>query len=120
MWNTKNVVPLNYDTRNRDYHILGIDENQYKEELKKISKGYPENHHLNKNIKFYPDKCLHPEESIDIYQKYGGERVDSYEFEIFKLAATFYLTVTQRASLKEMVTEFLDLIKAHLNKSLQA
>ena len=120
LWNTKNIVLLNYDTRNRDYHILGLDENKYKEELKKIAKGYPENHYLNKNIRFYPDKCLHPEESIDIYQKYGGERVDSCEFEIFKLAATFYLTVTQRAQLKEMMIEFLDLIKDYLNKSLQA
>jgi len=75
---------------------------------------------LNKNIRFYPEKHLHPSESCDIYQKYGGELVDAYEFEIFKLAATFYLTVTQRAALKEMVTEFLDLIKAHLNKNINA
>lgn len=120
LWNTNNVVPLNYDTRNRDYHILGIDENEYKEELKRASSGYPEGHYLNKNIRFYPEKHLHPSESCDIYQKYGGELVDAYEFEIFKLAATFYLTVTQRAALKEMVTEFLDLIKAHLNKNINA
>ena len=96
LWNTNNVVPLNYDTRNRDYHILGIDENEYKEELKRASSGYPEGHYLNKNIRFYPEKHLHPSESCDIYQKYGGELVDAYEFEIFKLAATFYLTVTNR------------------------
>jgi len=120
LWNTRNIVLINYDTRNRDYHIVGIDENQYKEEVKKISSNYVGSYSANKNIRFYPEKCLLPEESLDIYQKYGGERVDAYEFEFFKQAATFYLTVTQRASMRELAPEFLDLIKAHLNKSLQA
>lgn len=113
LWNTKNIVPLNCDSRNSGPHALGVDENQKRD-------VHAENMHLSKNIRFYPDKHLHPEELGDIYEKYGKEQVDAYEFEIFKLSATFYLTVTQRAALKEMVTEFLDLIKAHLNNSLQA
>jgi hypothetical protein len=63
---------------------------------------------------------LLPGESIDVYPKYGGERVDEFEFEIFKLAATLYLTVSQRHSIKEHVAEILDLIKAHMNKSMRA
>lgn len=120
LWNTKNMVLLNYDTRNRDYHILGIDEAKYKEELKKVPNSVSIHFSPNKNIKYYPDKWLLPDESIDIYQKYGGEKVDQFEFEIFKLAATFYITVKQRASIKELIPEMLDLIKAHLNKSLKA
>lgn len=120
LWNTKNMVLLNYDTRNRDYHVLGIDEGKFKEDLKKVSINYPGNYCANKNIKYLPEKWLLPGESMDLYQKYGGEKVDNYEFEIFKLAATFYLTVKQRATMKEHIPEFLDLIKAHLNKSLRA
>jgi hypothetical protein len=120
LWNSKHIIMFNYDTRNRDYHLFGIDESNFKEELKKGEKFFGGNHSYNKNIKFYPDKHLLKEESIDVFSKYGGEKVDAFEFEIFKLAATFYLTVTQRASLKEQVPELLDLIKSHMNKSLKA
>jgi ubiquitin carboxyl-terminal hydrolase 9/24 len=120
LWNTKHMVLLNYDTRNRDYHICGVDETKYKEELKAMPNSTSMHYSANKNIKCYPEKFLLPNESIDIYQKYGGEKVDLFEFEIFKLAATFYLTVKQRASIKENIPEILDLIKAHLNKSMKA
>jgi hypothetical protein len=57
---------------------------------------------------------------MDMTKKYPQEKIDLAEFEIFKLATTFYLTVKQRAYEKELIPEFLDLIKAHLNKSIQA
>ena len=120
LWNTKNMVLLNYDTRNRDYDLYGIDEKAFKEMIKQKDKFYGGNYCSAKNISYYPEKYLLPHESIDLYAKYGGERVDAYEYEIFKLIATFYLTVTQRASMKEIVPESLDLIKAHLNKSQRA
>lgn len=120
LWNTKHMVLLNYDTRNRDYHILGIDEDSYKEELKNVPNNVSLHYSPNKNIKFYPEKYLLPSESVDVYQKYGGEKVDAFEFEIFKLITTFYLNVKQRASIKEGIPDILDLIKAHLNKSLKA
>lgn len=120
LWNTKHMVLLNYDTRNRDYHLCGIDEAKFKNEVKAVPNSVSINYSANKNIKFFPEKILLPDESIDIYQQYGGEKVDMFEFEIFKLITTFYLTVKQRASMKENIPEILDLIKAHLNKSLKA
>jgi len=61
-----------------------------------------------------------PSESMDIFQKYGGEKVDECEFEIFKQMTCFYFTVKQRAVPKDLIPEFLDLIKSHLNKSSKA
>jgi len=120
LWNSKHMVLLHYDTRNRDYHLFNIDEHKFKEEIKKKDKYQGGSYSSLKNIRFYPEKYFLANESIDVYSRYGGELIDKFEFEIFKLAASFYLTVTQRASMKESVPELLDLIKAHLNKSLLA
>ena len=95
--------------------MCGVDEKAFqRHDQKKKDKFYGGNYCSAKNINYYPEKYLLPHESLDLYAKYGGEKVDAYEYEIFKLITTFYLTVTQRANLKEIVPESLDLIKAHL------
>ena len=123
-WNTRNITLYNYDTKNRDYAQKGVNEADFKEEVRRISEvmkiNHSENYSANKNIKLHSEKILLPSESIDIYQKYGGEKIDMIEFEIFKQVATFYLTVKQRAVPKELIPEILDLVKAYLNKSIKA
>jgi hypothetical protein len=39
IWNTKHMVLLNYDTRNRDYHIFGIDEDEIKSQRSSVREG---------------------------------------------------------------------------------
>jgi len=109
---------------NRDYEQAKIDETAFKEEVKASvipTVNQSVNFIPNKNVKYYPEKYIGNEESMDLYKIYGGEKVDHFEFEVFKHAMTYYLTVKQRFAQKEEgIPEMLDLLKAHLNKSIRA
>ena len=133
LWNSMNITPLNYETKNNDYNILNINEEEYKKKIEDLSKAEalagvyvdPSRKLLHcKNIKHLPEKKILPSEYINILQKYAPdgntEHIENFEHEVFKLTLTFYLTVKQRAQDKDMIPEFIDLIKSYINKSTRA
>ena len=95
-WNTNNIIPKNYLTKNDDFHLNGqICPPEYMNDV---------------NIA----------DPLDAKMPMDEGAVAEFEFRVFKFAARFYLTILQRAQLKTHIPNMLNLLKAYINKNEQS
>lgn len=72
-WNTNNIIPKNYLTKNNDFHIVG----------QPMPKEY--------------ERDLNIPEPLDVKMPLVDARLPEFEERVFKFAAGFYITILQRA-----------------------
>ena len=99
-WDTAHIAPLSVVNKNADAHIVGF------------------------QLRSPPDpSALHAaiprplDELSDLRAQHADspQRVADASHEVFKFAASFYLTILQRAAHKALVPKMLDALKAYLN-----
>lgn len=78
-WNTSNLIPKNYLSKNSDFHLLNMKcPSEYEKDM----------------------SIIDPQ---DVKVPMNEKEVQEFEFRVFKFAATFYITILQRAQAKQYV-----------------
>ena len=100
-WDTANITPIKSLNRNRDEQIV------------RFVQRFPED-----KATLHPDIAQPLDEVLDLRVQYpedDSQVVKDAAHEIFKFAASFYLTILQRNCLKGLIPKFVDALKAYLN-----
>lgn len=96
-WNTAMVIPKNYLTKNDDFHLTLISK--------------PPEYEKDETI-------LDPiDEKLPLTNFVAPEHIAECELEVFKFAAQYYITILQRATNKVYIPQFVHMLKAYINKS---
>lgn len=100
-WDTVNIIPMNVLCKNNDAAITGHELRLEEHDGKKIVGG--------------PEVEAPPDVPFDLREQTSAESVKDAAHEIFKFAATFYLTIAQRAQNKQYIPRLVNTLKSYLN-----
>ncbi|CDW78729.1 UNKNOWN [Stylonychia lemnae] len=92
-WNTSQIIPKNFLTKNNDFHLVNL--------------PMPKEYERDINILEPPD-LKYPIDQVE---------ADKYEERVFQFAAGFYITILQRAQNKLYIPQMVNLLKSYINKN---
>lgn len=100
-WDTVNIIPKTVLCKNNDAVLTGRELRLEEHDGKKLLGG--------------PDVEGPPDVPFDLREQSNTETVKGAAHEVFKFAATFYLTIAQRAQNKGYIPRLVNTLKSYLN-----
>jgi len=111
-WNSLENIIKSYSSHNLDYNLLNIDE--------KIAKIHSmQSNSLDDSLQIIENSYKKSDKTV-LLDPTQLEKIKNAEIAVFKYACTLLFTTIFRASTKNYLPEFIDLLKAYMNKNIEA